>query len=166
MADQRVRFERRCQMCGTVFPEGTPASRKFCYDCLAIRHADQQKRHKEQQRQKREEEAASQTAVRPLTLDPVDKAYCSKCVYCGSFHEGYLCNYIIVTGNVRGCKAGNSCERRVESDKVEPIHGLRVCERCGSEYVGTRNATLCPSCRREVWNQKRKEQYGTWGDYD
>ena len=43
---------------------------------------------------------------------PVD-AYCKGCSYLGTNSMGKCCDYNYLTGQVRGCPAGNGCTRRV-----------------------------------------------------
>ena len=42
---------------------------------------------------------------------------CRPCIYSGVLTEGVCCNYILITGNRRGCPAGKGCERRVVGDR-------------------------------------------------
>lgn len=42
---------------------------------------------------------------------PVD-AYCKGCAYLGTNSMGKCCDYNYITGKVRGCPAGEGCERR------------------------------------------------------
>ena len=141
--------ERKCVMCGKVFPEGTPASRKYCYECLEIRHAEQQRKQKEKRKAERKA-APPPPPPKKSTLTKANKQYCAKCIYCGSFSAGYLCNYILLTSQVRGCKAGVGCTRRVKQNEKTEKYSKRICERCGAVYVGTKQAHFCMACRREA----------------
>ena len=51
-----------------------------------------------------------------------DRLWCRKCIYRGrTGHDSdrpWLCEYVLVTGKPRGCKAGEGCEKRVE-EKTE-----------------------------------------------
>ena len=54
-------------------------------------------------------------ADEPAKTPPkTDRVYCSKCLYaCGlSGRADYLCEYILFTGERRGCKAGRGCTKR------------------------------------------------------
>ena len=106
--------ERRCQMCGVVFPEGTAPTRKYCFDCLEIRHEQARIRHREKERLKARERAAEAKKNRQKTTNPkTDRAYCGKCIYHGFIRDGLMtCDYILLTGHRRGCKAGAGCDKR------------------------------------------------------
>lgn len=141
---------RRCQMCGAIFPPGTVAVRKYCYACMDIRHKEQRERAKAKRRAERAAAPPPEpTEPEDQVLTEENKAYCGVCEYHGSFNEGYLCNYIMMTGNVRGCKAGDGCtQRKIHDGKA--IYERRICERCGAEYIGTKTSHICIACRREV----------------
>ena len=107
-------MERKCQMCGAVFPEGTPASRKYCYDCWTIRHKEADLRCREKRREKAKEKAEAAKKNSPeRTSTKANRAYCGKCFYHGFIREGNMtCDYILLTGHRRGCKFGAGCEKR------------------------------------------------------
>ena len=138
-------MERKCQMCGAVFPEGTPASRKYCYDCLEKRKQEAQIRHRDKEREKARQRAEIARQSRPATVfNKANRDYCSKCIYCGSFTEGYLCDYNLKTRLSRRCKPGVGCNKR------ETMDGKRRCDRCGRIFEVTGRATLCDDCRRQA----------------
>lgn len=41
-----------------------------------------------------------------------DRAWCKRCIYANTHDHVHLCNYILITGKMRGCPAGAGCERR------------------------------------------------------
>ena len=51
-----------------------------------------------------------------------DRLWCRKCIYrarTGHDHDRpWLCEYVLITGKPRGCKAGEGCEKRVEEKKT------------------------------------------------
>ena len=104
--------ERICLRCGGPLPEVCSPSRKYCDACAAERNRELTRERLERARQKayilRQQRQASK-----------DRAYCKKCVFYGSgeYHNN-LCDYILKTGHVRGCKAGVGCERR-EAHELE-----------------------------------------------
>ena len=52
-------------------------------------------------------------------------ATCKPCIYSSVMSTwGVSCNYILVTGNRRGCPAGKGCERRIVGKKQYSIDGL------------------------------------------
>ena len=107
----------------------------------------------------------------PRMLTAADKKYCHPCVYKGSFAADYLCNYISVTGERRGCPAGVGCTQR----RTEPIfipkpqpklpegqlpkgkHKIQ-CARCGNIFIGSKRAQYCEACRR----QRLQEGHANW----
>ena len=103
--------ERKCIDCGKPFVGKASAARKYCAECRAIRKLDAQKRHHEKVIEIRKN--TPPPPPNPKVLTKKDKAYCSRCIYRGSFTEEYLCNYLLRTGTAIGCKAGYGCERRV-----------------------------------------------------
>ena len=98
-----------CVMCGAPFPPGTPPARKYCYECLKIRHLQQARETKARRRERREKKVLEPT---PETIKKADRAYCRKCIYANTHTETHLCNYIFLTGELRGGKAGVGCEKR------------------------------------------------------
>ena len=144
--------ERKCLMCGAPFPPGTAASRKYCFDCLDIRHEQFKIRHRDREREKAREKAAEKRQNannrQPKALKNKDMVYCAKCYYRGRFSEGYLCNYFCMTGKLRGCKAGFGCEKRETAGFSATGQENRTCERCGARYIGTKVAHFCPECRK------------------
>lgn len=106
---------------------------------------------------KRKKSPAPPIAPNPY-LTPENRRYCKPCKYKGSFPEGYLCNFNVKTGKVRGCKPGVGCTRREfeQEDKLGWIE--RTCERCGNIFKGTKRAHFCPECRH-IAIQKYKEEY-------
>lgn len=92
-------------------------------------------------------------------LTAENKKYCSPCVYKGCFTEGYLCNFNVLTGRVRGCKAGVGCTQRVLDAPVKKSIEDRSCEICGATYKGTTKSHYCPSCRKEAISKSMKERW-------
>ena len=140
-------FERKCVMCGTVFPHGTPASRKYCDDCLKIRHIEAQRRHKEKREVQKQQEPVPDPQAEKRKADA---RYCAKCVYHGKLSGVIICDYISMVGKRRGCKAGVGCVmREFPSDSKTSVQ-YRHCERCGSRFLGLQSAHLCMACRKEA----------------
>ena len=138
-------FEKKCQMCGAVFPPGTPAARKYCYDCLEKRHADAYARHREKEREKARVKAEAERQARPENiLSEANRKYCKNCIYVGNFAHGYLCNYLDITKTRRGCKPGVGCDKH----RKDLEDGQKRCERCGTIFETTGTATQCADCRR------------------
>ena len=153
---------RKCQMCGAIFPEDTPASRKYCFDCHMIRHKEQQMRQAEKRRMQALERQNNPEPKQERvykTLRESDKAYCNKCLYRGRFTEEYLCNYFCLTGKLRGCKAGVGCDKRHIATNADNTFGYRTCKRCGAPFVGTKDANYCIECRRKVCRENAKKAH-------
>ncbi len=145
-------MERKCRMCGVVFPPNTPATRKYCLDCSAIRYKENQARQKAKRKALdavKAQERKKEEQKLPKTLSEADKRYCRKCVYAGAFTANYLCNFMVMTGERRGCKAGVGCERRL-LEKDLPKDTRRACERCGTKFEGTKYRRFCDECRKEL----------------
>ena len=49
-------------------------------------------------------------------LTQKNKAYCSRCRYRGLHSESYLCQYILIAGERRGCAPGAGCDKRKISE--------------------------------------------------
>ena len=147
-------FEKKCVVCGKVFPAGTPASKKYCDECAVVHRA--KKKHEQNMRYKERILAAqgkkpkAYAPHQPRQLKGSDKAYCTKCLYKGRFSEDYLCNYFLMTGSVRGCKAGYGCEKRELITGTTDEQGRKQCERCGVLYIGTKSSRYCMACRKEA----------------
>lgn len=98
---------RICLRCGNVLPAECSISRRYCENCgklmsMQLRLA----------RQKREEQRKA--AERELTQEEENRKYCKKCCYYGSeAYGGNLCDFMLTTGQRRGCKYGVGCEKRI-----------------------------------------------------
>jgi len=134
-------FEKKCQVCGKIFPEGTSPARKYCDECAAEAHAE---------RRRERNNLRKITGEKPKPRNPetakqkADREYCSKCIYQGSIRDGGMtCDYILLVGHRRGCKPGAGCEKRA-------LEGQKKRERCGKLYEGTSLTHLCADCRRDA----------------
>ena len=140
--------EYNCRVCGKAFPPETPATRKYCKECAALVLRENAARRREQQRiAKLYTENYSGKTAKAGTLKEADKRYCRKCIYRGNFTENYLCDYISITRERRGCPAGAGCEKRVLESMVKEESAQRTCQRCGRQYEGKRRSHFCPDCR-------------------
>ena len=45
--------------------------------------------------------------------------YCRRCIYLSRSGQA-TCDYIVLTGHMRGCPAGVGCDRRVNGERVRP----------------------------------------------
>lgn len=145
--------ERKCAVCGAEFPAGTPASRKYCTRCAE----QKEKENRAKNRQKLKAAAAEKAAAsqQPRILKAADRKYCEKCIYVGNFSENYLCGFLLQTGEVRGCKAGVGCKRRITGKEIKalPKSEARRCEKCGRKFDGGKYARFCDECRAELQRQ-------------
>ena len=119
--NRRVKF---CKICGKQLPEGSAAARKYCAECGKQHNIELTRIRQERRRKKSAEmrEKNSQSEQKPTRMPTEqDRAYCRRCIYYGSYTEGYLCNHILMTGKPRGCRAGKGCEKRIlEVQKKKP----------------------------------------------
>ena len=98
--------QRTCLRCGQPLPEGSSCSRRYC-DACGKQWNIELTRERQRRKDKRQAEIVAERR------DKADRAYCRTCVYHGSENYGnYLCDYLLLTGTRRGCKAGVGCERR------------------------------------------------------
>lgn len=102
---------RTCLRCGGQLPEGSSQSRKYCPECGRLRNIELTLARQQAAARKREEQRVTDQAI-------IDREYCKPCEYYGSdeYHRN-LCDYFLVTGKRRGCRAGAGCDRRV-------LHGM------------------------------------------
>ena len=133
--DAAARAERRneqrfCADCGTPLPIGCHLNKLYCRECADRRHhqdaVERMRRYRAEKRpwtkpenEKPKEKPKERSTmkrntvqIQPITLRLSDEKYCSPCRFVGSFTEGYLCNFILMTGERRGCPAGVGCVRR------------------------------------------------------
>lgn len=105
---------RICLCCGLPLPEGCSQSRKYCAECwkkknheLSIKRINAAKAYHEKCKAEDQQQK--------------DKEFCSKCFYrgWGAYFEN-LCDYLILTGTPRGCKAGDGCNKRMIPDDLKP----------------------------------------------
>lgn len=95
-----------CLRCGNALPDGSCYTRKYCVKCAA-------ERNRELTRERQKKAVKRMQEVNAERLYNADREYCKKCVYYGSEEYGNnLCDYILLVGHRRGCKAGVGCEKR------------------------------------------------------
>lgn len=159
---------RRCQICGKELPLGSAASRKYCPTCAAEHNRELTRLRYNRMNQKRSEARAEKSAVlQPIReLRDEDKAYCAICAYSGRFSADYLCDYLIMTGHKRGCRAGKGCKKRKLIPSAEPKVGERICEKCGAAYLGGKKSHYCPECRKEIMRKNAIHAIETRGKKD
>lgn len=151
-------FERKCKVCGKPFPPGTVATKRYCDPCREKLAKEREAKRKEERRSEREKAAKENLAAQNgemTILRKADMAYCAKCIYRGSFSESYLCNYLMMTCERRGCRAGVGCDKR-DFERVEVKDNRNVCERCGRRYDGTKRSHFCPDCRVEMHRENAR----------
>lgn len=96
-----------CLRCGGVLPEGCGQSRKYCDACAKERNRELTRERLRKGKARYIEEQHEKKAYK-------DREYCRACIYYGSEEYGHnLCDYLLMTGNRRGCHYGEGCERRV-----------------------------------------------------
>lgn len=143
---------RRCQICGKELPLGSAASRKYCPKCSEEHNRELTRLRYNRANKKRADLRAEQANIpQPVReLREEDKAYCAECIYKGRCTENYLCDYFIITGKRRGCKAGQGCNQRKQKHSEASENGMRICDQCGASYVGGKKSHYCPECRKEI----------------
>lgn len=95
-----------CERCGIRLPESSSHNRKYCTACSKIIN-----RQKNKEREARKKQKYCSDPDGWLPLNP-DRAYCKPCIYKETHSVNFLCNYFLITGQRRGCKAGVGCEKR------------------------------------------------------
>ncbi len=94
-----------CLICGKLLPAGSSYSRRYCDACGRERNRELTRLRAKGMAERAAEAAAEKRGAK-------DRAYCKQCVYANRHDSINLCNYILITGKMRGCKAGVGCERR------------------------------------------------------
>lgn len=148
-------FVRTCKICGEPLPADSAASRKYCIKCSKERSVEQQRERSERHHRKRTQERRQKAQIQEqkrekLMLSSADKKYCQKCIYVGSFSMQQLCNFMLIEGRRRGCKAGVGCtERKFPAQSQTRRKG--ICERCGAPFDNMNSrAHFCDKCRAEA----------------
>ena len=98
--------QRTCLRCGNPLPVLSSASRRYCDECGKQRNIELTR-----ERQRKALKRAYE--VRMAKQESKDRVWCRKCLYHGS--EAYcfnLCDYLLMTGHRRGCRAGEGCAKR------------------------------------------------------
>lgn len=96
-----------CLRCGKEMPETTVYTRKYCDKCTIER-----KMQSAIEREKRD--ARAQSDERNIEVEAENRQYCKPCIYCGvGEYSSNLCDYLLETGHIRGCKYGVGCDKRV-----------------------------------------------------
>lgn len=95
-----------CLRCGGKLPDNAYLTRKYCDKCAV-------ERNKELTRDRQKKAEKRTIEVNAEKDYSADFEYCKPCVYRGSEEYGKnLCDYILLVGHRRGCKAGVGCEKR------------------------------------------------------
>ena len=98
--------QRTCLICGGPLPEWSSASRRYCDECGKQRNIELTR-----ERQRKALKRANE--VRLAKQETKDRNYCRSCMYHGSKNFCYnLCDYLLITGKQRGCRAGEGCDKR------------------------------------------------------
>ena len=144
---------RTCLICGTQLPDDATASRKYCFECARAHEKELQRARMIRDNRKRSEERAKESEkLQPMRdMRAEDKAFCARCIYSARPTEGYLCNYLLITHESRGCRPGKGCDKR--KIKRNAPQAQRICERCGAPYTGSLTSHFCGECRKEASRQ-------------
>lgn len=95
-----------CLRCGKALPYGSSQSRRYCDACAA-------ERNRELTRERQRKAVKRMQEVNAEKNYNADREYCKHCEYHGGAEGAYnLCDYYLRTGERRGCRAGDGCERR------------------------------------------------------
>lgn len=95
-----------CLRCGGELPKGCASTRKYCNECQRIRNLQLVKAERRQ------------ATEREITEEEANRKYCKPCIYCGvGEYSSNLCDYLLETGHIRGCKYGVGCDKRVLKEK-------------------------------------------------
>lgn len=91
-------------------------------------------------------------------------SYCDKscrpCMYSTYLSTwGICCNYILVTGNRRGCPAGKECERRIEGTKARTLDEMLY---RGQEEKKKPPKTAAEAVEMARRAEERKQRKAAW----
>ena len=114
MSDHRI-----CLRCGNELPPASGLSRKYCDECAA-------ERNRELTRERRRKAVKRMQEVNAERHRNADREFCKRCVYYGSEEYGHnLCDFMLTTGQRRGCHYGVGCTHRIIKQK-EGVDGLEA----------------------------------------
>lgn len=83
---------------------------------------------------------------------------CSDCIYVSTITGGgMVCNYLLVTGNRRGCDAGQNCERYITGKRLSTIDN--------SIFRGAPPPPPKPKKKVDYYEQKKKYRERTQAIY-
>ena len=102
-----------CLRCGKPLPVGCSRSRKYCPECGRKQNIELTVKR---QQASREYFARKRAESR----EAADREFCRQCVYCGEgeYHNN-LCDYMLRTGERRGCHYGVACTKRIRREEHE-----------------------------------------------
>lgn len=105
-----------CLRCGGKLPFGCCTTKKYCDKCAA-------ERNRERARERQRKAVQRMQEVNAERFYNADREYCKPCIYCGvGEYSSNLCDYILDTGHIRGCKYGVGCEKRILKEKKNENH--------------------------------------------
>lgn len=105
-----------CLRCGNPLPDGCALTKKYCDVCAA-------ERNRELTRQRQKKAVKRMIEVNAERNYNADREYCKPCIYCGvGEYSSNLCDYILDTGHIRGCKYGVGCEKRILKEAENENH--------------------------------------------
>lgn len=96
-----------CLRCGGKLPDDCCPTKKYCDKCVA-------ERNRELTRERQRKAVKRMQEVNAERFYSADREYCKPCIYYGvGEYSANLCDYILDTGHIRGCKYGVGCDKRV-----------------------------------------------------
>lgn len=111
-AKKATNKQRTCNLCGADISD-RGSSALYCLECAKLQREKSIKEHI-QKRQKLKN-----------APDRVDRKQCKTCVYRG-WNQEYACNYIAITGQMRGCPPSPNCTRYQKGKRIQKEWKLEV----------------------------------------
>lgn len=114
MKGKKKIYKLKCNICGVEF-ESTDSRRRYC---LEHRDKNTQQYYRNQKNKQKIHSNVSKVKTKPGTKLCTGKV-AKKCIYGGTCGGTYCCNYLLITGHMRGCN-WRACDKYKAGQKLRP----------------------------------------------
>lgn len=85
--------------------------------------------------------------------------FCRPCAYRGQATGGLCCDYLLITGNRRGCPPGTGCTQRVKGKQLDSLESRLFRGRPGRPKAAPTARQAVEAAMKEAERKRRKAEY-------